>query len=844
MADAAAIELGRLVAGLSEQYQPIHGHPEFAQRRPCADRLDAMVPVYLALREQLGRTPNVIDLGCAQGYFALSLAALGAEVTAVDREPSNIALCNWLHGEHPQWHVRFEQASIEDWLPRIGAGEFDLVLGLSVLHHLAFERGESFVRDALSTIVNGAGIAIVELARKEEDQYWSAALPDDPYELLAEMPFVVSLGTFPSHLADVRRPLALVSARWLWCGQALLRFSRWARQPHEFAHGFHGNSRRYFWADSLFAKCLRFEGPRADVNRREYEAEIRFLEAVKDRWSGAPALRGSAIHDGFGVLIIDRIPGTLLSSLMAGQEDYDVRSVLADLLRQLEDLEQLGYYHNDLRVWNILVDGARARLIDFGSIDDKPVDRGWPDDAFASFLLLAIEVAGKRVLPPDPVRPLLCLPANAAPEIATWYREVWSTDPRQWTFRWMRERFEARCLQSEGAADVGAARSDVTAALEWWLNIAERHARIMDHALWQERERLASRDSELVTVRRRLDVALEARASAEMSSATFEGELREARQVIARNEAEIRRLADDGAAAHRRLDAEFEARSRAEATAARLDLELREAWQTVAGRDVEIRRLGADAATAHRRLDAEYKARSRAEATTARLDLELQEVRQIIANRDAAIAAAEQTRRELEASLAAKQRLLHAETVAHASTSERLFAEREGHAATRAERDALRAERESLLELGARREAELAGVYASRSWRVTAPFRSTMGAIRAGKDAVRMPAAKILRRVARVVARALQRVRRWMIHHPRRHAWVIRVFSRMPTAKGRVKSFLEAHATEAGGGGGASDRQPFGPDSRTARVLADMDEARAKVVSASHSGRSSSTEAS
>ncbi|WP_261370573.1 class I SAM-dependent methyltransferase [Xanthomonas citri] len=68
-----------LVAALPEKYQPIFGHPEISDgsSRGCEDRLEVILDVVDHLRTALGRPIRVLDLGCAQGYFSLNLAARG-----------------------------------------------------------------------------------------------------------------------------------------------------------------------------------------------------------------------------------------------------------------------------------------------------------------------------------------------------------------------------------------------------------------------------------------------------------------------------------------------------------------------------------------------------------------------------------------------------------------------------------------------------------------------------------------------------------------------------------------------------------------------------------------------
>ena len=90
--------LPQLVSDLPEIYQAIFGHPDISQEtsRACIDRLDKIAEVHDALSTRLGRPLRILDMGCAQGFFSLSLAARGAEVHGVDFLDTNILVCQAL----------------------------------------------------------------------------------------------------------------------------------------------------------------------------------------------------------------------------------------------------------------------------------------------------------------------------------------------------------------------------------------------------------------------------------------------------------------------------------------------------------------------------------------------------------------------------------------------------------------------------------------------------------------------------------------------------------------------------------------------------------------------------
>ncbi len=217
-ADTAAVTaspaLRALVAALPELYQPIYGHPEWTSSasRPCADRLVTLATVHDALAAALGRQVRVLDLGCAQGFFSLSLADRGAQVVGIDFSSANVAVCSALQEAHPHLDAAFVGGRIEDFLPLIGPNDFDLVLGLSVFHHLVHEQGVSAVTQLIARLADHVSVGIFEMALAGEPLYWGASQPADPTTLLTAYRHVETLTEFRTHLSTIVRPLFLASS--------------------------------------------------------------------------------------------------------------------------------------------------------------------------------------------------------------------------------------------------------------------------------------------------------------------------------------------------------------------------------------------------------------------------------------------------------------------------------------------------------------------------------------------------------------------------------------------------------------------------------------------------------
>ena len=129
----------KLVKEIPEQYQQIFDHPQFdlLSARDCKPRLSLFNKIYDLLKNHYKRNIRVLDLGCAQGYFSLNLATKGAIVTGIDNCQENINLCIELAKSNNSLTTKFLKENIQDFIYSQDLDDFDLVIGLSVLHHIS-----------------------------------------------------------------------------------------------------------------------------------------------------------------------------------------------------------------------------------------------------------------------------------------------------------------------------------------------------------------------------------------------------------------------------------------------------------------------------------------------------------------------------------------------------------------------------------------------------------------------------------------------------------------------------------------------------------------------------------
>ncbi len=440
--------VGVLVAALPEKYQPIFAHPELSDgsSRGCEDRLVLIRACARHLQAELGRPLRVLDLGCAQGFFSLSLASDGHRVHGVDFLDLNVHVCQALAGQNPGLDATFEHGTVEDVIELLEPDAYDLVLGLSVFHHLVHARGIVSVSELCRKLSEVAGAAIYELALREEPLYWAASLPQDPAELLSSYAFTRLLSRQPTHLSTIARPLIFASSRFWYVGDSIGTFNSWSGEAHAHGRGTHHHSRRYYFGERVFVKKMTLGmGGRAEINLQEFHNEAAFLRNPPAAFP-APRLIVTLDDSSDVFLAREMMEGRLLSELIDDGSPYDADQVISELIDQLVILERDGLYHNDVRCWNVLISGeARAVLIDYGAISQDANDCSWLGDLLLSFLITIKEILERRIVPATPGREPALDFMSLPPRYRNAFIRLFSQDQSRWTFAGLQD-----CLAHSG----------------------------------------------------------------------------------------------------------------------------------------------------------------------------------------------------------------------------------------------------------------------------------------------------------------------------------------------------------------------------------------------------------
>jgi SAM-dependent methyltransferase len=393
-----------LIDQLPEIYQPLYGMPQHLSSRPASGlRMDLLLGAVDKVQVRVRRPLRVLDLGAAQGYTALLLAERGHHVTGLDNQQINVDVAVALAERFPTHDARFLLGDVAHAEAFVDLRSFDVVLGLSVLHHVAYRDGHDAATGLVRRLASAVPYAVFELALPTEPLYWAEALPHDPRVTIASYAFLRELGTVPTHLSDTRRPIFFASATDVLVDGVLQPIERWFTRSHDQANETTRDARRFYVLPHSIAKLSARFGADVDsgvveVLRDELRREAHVLESFEASGIEAPSLREFIDAPDETFLVRSSYPGTTLDQLVGYLDDAARTEITSQLLATLAELETHGLYHNDLRLWNVVWDDdvRRAALIDHGAITSVPDDCVWPQDAHFSLLLFLAALWGGR----------------------------------------------------------------------------------------------------------------------------------------------------------------------------------------------------------------------------------------------------------------------------------------------------------------------------------------------------------------------------------------------------------------------------------------------------------------
>ena len=460
-----------LVRDLDEVYQPIYKYPHLSNKasRTCEDRLIAIQDVFRCL-DCANKPLRVLDLGCAQGYFSFSLAEMGADVIGIDNLEKNIAVCKALQTKNKLSSIDFIHGNIEDLLDDILREKIDLVLGLSVFHHIIYDKGIEYVVNMLTSIYARSKVSLLEFAGTDEGVYWCEYQPENHENLFKNAKFSRQIAEFSTHLSKKKRPFYYASNECVYLDKKLWPFEAYKNKSHQLNDNVHKGSRPYYFSRDYSIKYCKLrplipfnhkyrisvstETSRANI--REYKRELNFLKKVEGS-KKFPSISNNGMNEVETWIIRKKIDGKNLLDLILNGDHFNSEKVIENVLSQLVYLESLGLYHDDIRLWNLLIDkGGNCHLIDYGSISNEKTDCVRPHENLWAFLVFVSEVTSRESLRMKENIPLLNHYIRLPSTLQIWFSKAFSLQKGQISYKKLKDIYDEKIDQTLKGDDFSA----------------------------------------------------------------------------------------------------------------------------------------------------------------------------------------------------------------------------------------------------------------------------------------------------------------------------------------------------------------------------------------------------
>jgi hypothetical protein len=150
-------------------YQPI----PFAEFDGVPAERDSSLQRLALLESQINfREKRVLDLGCANGFFLLSLHETIANGVGVDYFPGNVTTASIVRDLYGLDNLRFREGAIsESLLDQILAERFDVCLLMSVHHHLIIHLGLETTKNIISRLCESCDVVVIEQGSLTQEEY-------------------------------------------------------------------------------------------------------------------------------------------------------------------------------------------------------------------------------------------------------------------------------------------------------------------------------------------------------------------------------------------------------------------------------------------------------------------------------------------------------------------------------------------------------------------------------------------------------------------------------------------------------------------------------------------------
>jgi tRNA A-37 threonylcarbamoyl transferase component Bud32 len=325
-----------------------------------------------------------LDVGCAQGYLSFNLSKYCITIDAVDGCLQNIELCNLIKREFNLNNIKFHHT---DALNFEFPHEYDIIIICNVIHHICHQNSIETTLDYLRKISQESKVSLLELTNSDENQDWSCSLPESNNIFTEVFEFSDKISEFTNHLNSKKRPLFIGSNNLIYFNETFFCFQKKIKSSHKFDRNINNGFKSYFYCEDKIVK--QYKGIEDDYLRKELQKEKAFYNINVCNIS-SKALIHNEFYSTF--LVRDKIEGTLLYEFLEDASTDTKIEIIKKIINQLAYYEKIGFYHNDLRLWNILVDAKyNIYIIDYSSFSKNAEDI-YGNSVYFSFAILLTEI--------------------------------------------------------------------------------------------------------------------------------------------------------------------------------------------------------------------------------------------------------------------------------------------------------------------------------------------------------------------------------------------------------------------------------------------------------------------
>lgn len=320
---------------------------------------------------------RILDVGSNLGYMSLYFGDHGNIVHGIDIDPDQVKISNLLAKLSNLPNVRFNTTELNpEYINNIDY-YYDVAFIFSVLHHVITSHGLEYTQDLMIQLLDRIPLLIVEFALPEENVRfkWKNILPDNPlavFDKCVDCEFE-KLGYFDTHLSEVKRPIYVVRKKSLNINDKSYSYDKLKLVSYDHSDDKLRDTRlrRYYHGKDFFLKEIIINN---NNTQESMDNIIAFYSNNMDLISSLPIpkLIDWEKKDNRFRLVFETVGKAITREELKSLTKKQKINILYQTVKIASTLANNKIYHNDIRLWNLIIKANDSKnpqvfLIDFDS---------------------------------------------------------------------------------------------------------------------------------------------------------------------------------------------------------------------------------------------------------------------------------------------------------------------------------------------------------------------------------------------------------------------------------------------------------------------------------------------